>query len=168
MHGIGLPFGRAHVPDGSIDDIDRIEARVVHDVHPNAQTEASGTLDGRPARPSDALGNRMHRFDVSDVLAKHRELVTAVPRDDVARSDGLAQERGRATQQQIAGSTIESVVRRIEVVDVDKEDGCGPARLPQPSSLYPSEAVQELSAVVQAGELIVSRPVANLSVFARS
>lgn len=80
--------------------------------------------DERLAQPGDDPLGRVHRLrGARDVLEQDRELVTAETAGGVPAPAALAQALGDLDKQLVARAVTEAVVDRLEVVEVEQNDG---------------------------------------------
>ena len=89
----------------------------------------ASSMNGRAKLGGDPLGGGDRARARCDLLEQQSELVAAEARDRVGRAHRLAQPRGDADQQVVAGLVAECVVDLLEVVDVDEQDRCERARV---------------------------------------
>ena len=91
---------------------------------------------------------------VGDAVQQHRELVAAESRGRVARAHERVDPRGDALQQSIAGAVSETVVDRLEVVEIDEQHRYRTSAA-QPGCQRVPEPVFEQRPVRQARERVV-------------
>jgi hypothetical protein len=84
----------------------------------------AGQHEGRLERRADADGGLQR---IGGVLEQHGELVAAEPGDGVPGAGGAGDPLRDAHGQPVAGGVAEAVVDRLEVVQVEEDDGHGPA-----------------------------------------
>jgi hypothetical protein len=100
-----------------------------------------------------ALG-RGRRLAGGRVRQQHGELVAAEPRDEIAGAQRAAQAPRHLDEQRVARQVPEAVVDRLEVVEVDEQDGDR-----RPAGLeHLDDGGREPGAVGEAGQRILERP----------
>ena len=95
-------------------------------------------------------------------LDQHRELVTAEPRDEIVGAQAMPQALGSGLQQLVAGAVAETVVDRLEAVEVEEHHGEAVGRLALVSRHRAFELAEEVAAIGQVGKAIVIRDVLEL------
>ena len=145
-----LTLGRPVRGEGDRDADARAHEHVLagdRDRHLEAAHQALGEIDGRDG--------------IADVLDQDRELVAAEARGRVGRPHGLQQADGDRLQHLVAGGVAEAVVDRLEVVEVEEDDGDAGA-LARGAGEGVLDPVGEQRAVGQAGHGVVERLVRQL------
>ena len=143
-----LPFGeQCHADAGAA--IVRLPRQLVRLVQ-RAQQFFSNLLGAH-----DGLGQ-----DLTQIAQQHHEFVTAQACHRVAVAHALAQPLGHFLQQQVAHVMAQRVVQRLEVVQIDKQQGATAvvARKRRHLSLQP---VAQQAPVRQSGQRVVKGEVAN-------
>ena len=122
----------------------------------------AGEFEGGGNGVDGPLGNGECLIAGGELLEQQRELVTAQAGDRIRRPNDRAQSLRHEGQEPVTPGVAEHVVHRLEVVEVDEQDGDGcslPTRQPGEGML---DSVMEEAAVGEAGERVVERPVAEL------
>ena len=111
--------GRAHELVG----VGQVAARD-GDADAGAQLEAApAEVDRAREREQDPLGDARRAVRLGEVLDQHGELVAAEPRDGVGGAQHAPQAPAHLEQHLVAAAVAEGVVERLEVVEVDEQDG---------------------------------------------
>ena len=108
----------------------------------------------------DALGEIECRLLVDGAHAQHHELVTTKPGQGVRGTQAGAQALGDQAQQQVALVVAQGVIERLEVVEVDHQQGAVVTGA-RASSLNQLEAVHHQAPIGQAGQEIVKDEMGN-------
>ena len=112
-------------------------------------------------RLEDPLGGVGGVLRAADVLEQDRELVAAEARGGVAGADARVQALGDLEQHLVAGGVAEAVVDRLEVVEVDEDDGQARA-LAAGARDGVAHALDEQRAVGEVGDGVVEGLVGEL------
>ena len=112
--------------------------------------ERDGALHGARDRPSDGQRGGPGR----DVLEDHHEFVPAKPRDGVSRANGALHPLADDGEERVPRLMAKRVVDKVEVVDVEEQDGDGGAAAIVTCERV-GEAVEEEDAIREAGERVV-------------
>ena len=149
--------GRAHELVG----VGQVAARD-GDADARAQLEpAPAEVERAREREQDPLGDARRAVRLGEVLDQHGELVAAEPRDGVGGAQHAPQAPAHLEQHLVAAAVAEGVVERLEVVEVDEQDG--DRRVVAALERVP-DAVEQQRAVGHPGERVVERAVAQLVV----
>ena len=125
------------------------------------ETSLPVTTNGVAQRRLDSFGDRDRVAHVGDVLQQHGELVAAEARDRVLGPHARLHALSDGDQQPVAGVVTEAVVDRLELVQVEEQDGDrGPAAVGPLECVV--EAVREQRAVGKLGERVVEGLVCEL------
>ncbi len=143
--------------------------------HVGERDADSGTdvvlLAGDDERPLERLdqapGDGEGGIGGFEVVAEQRELVAAEASQRLGGAQRDLQPAGHRREQLVTGGVAEGVVDRLEVVEVDEEDGDRLVAAHQPGEgvLQP---IEEQDAVGQAGERVVQRAMLGLALGARA
>jgi hypothetical protein len=117
---------------------------------------------GGPHRLEDAPGDPDRDLVAGGLLEQDGELVAAKAGDRVLAPDAGLEPAGHGDQQVVAGRVAELVVDRLEVVQVDEQQGQGCAGL-GPAAQGVGHPLPEQGPVGQVGEAVVERLVLQLA-----
>ena len=130
----------------------------------DARADQQVLADGRDRHleaAHEALGEFDHHRGVTDFLDQDGELVSAEARGRIGRPYGFEQTDRDLLQHLVAGGVAEAVVDRLEVVEVEEDDGDARA-LARRARQCVLDPVGEQRAVGQAGHCVVERLVCQL------
>src|SRR6266702_6932248 len=120
----------------------------------SAPLSITGAVEGSENAIGEFVGHRL-------VVDQHDELVTAEAADGVAGTYAVAQALGDDDQQAVALGVPESVVDRLEVVEVN-EQSCWSAAGSRGTVERAGQALAHAGAVREVGERVEERPVRQL------
>jgi hypothetical protein len=124
--------------------LDEPEARVRGDLVP-------GDRERPPEQLDDAIGHAADVLAVADTVQEDRELVAAHPRSQVLVLERAAQPPRDRREQLVADRVPEAVVDRLEVVEVEEQDG----EVALPGGQQLAELLEEQGAVREPRERVV-------------
>ena len=110
---------------------------------------------------ADPLGGVERQFGV-EMVEQQREGAAAVARGDVAGADQALQQPGDVAQSGVAGDPAMAFVDRLEIVDLDREQGGGRA-VARGLAQHPLELADELARIEQGGQRIAAAVLLELA-----
>lgn len=116
--------------------------------------------EGYTERLEEAIGHERRAPRVGRVLEEHRELVPGQARDGVRRAQARLEPPRHLREHAVSGSLPEAVVHGLEVVEVQAEEGQGPALAPGPGQGM-GQPIAQKRPVGEPGQGVVEGQVAD-------